>query len=64
MKLNFLNKTNIEEVLSSEREKYFTNTQSSESLSDLFDKLDIKTQNDFDFDDYMRKFAKKKKFEI
>jgi hypothetical protein len=51
MKLNFLNKTNIEEVLSSEREKYFTNTQTSESLSDLFDKLDIKTQNDFDFDE-------------
>ena len=51
MKLNFLNKTNIEEVLSSEREKYFTNTQSSESLSDLFDELDIKTQNDFDFDE-------------
>lgn len=50
MKLNFLTKTNIEQVLSGAREKNRTRSEVTESLSDLFDSLDIKIQNDFDFD--------------
>ncbi len=50
MKLNFLTKTNIEQVLSGAREKNRTRSEVNESLSDLFDSLDIKIQNDFDFD--------------
>lgn len=50
MKLNFLTKTNIEQVLSGAREKNRTRSEVTESLSYLFDSLDIKIQNDFDFD--------------
>ncbi|MDA8947606.1 hypothetical protein N9H57_00535 [Flavobacteriaceae bacterium] len=50
MKLNFLTKTNIEQVLSGAREKNRTRSEVTESLSDLFDSLNIKIQNDFDFD--------------
>lgn len=50
MKLNFLTKTNIEQVLSGAREKNRKRSEVTESLSDLFDSLDIKIQNDFDFD--------------
>ena len=50
MKLKFLPKTNIEEALSSVRNKQRTDAQCTDSLSTIFNDLDIKVQNNFDFD--------------
>ena len=50
MKLKLLPKTNIEEALSSVRNKQRTDAQCTDSLSTIFNDLDIKIQNNFDFD--------------
>ncbi|CAI8308036.1 MAG: Uncharacterised protein [uncultured Bacteroidota bacterium] len=49
MMLNLLPKTNLEEVLNKTRSKART-SQESLSFEQLIDALDIKTQNNFDFD--------------
>ena len=49
MMLNLLPKTNLEEVLNKTRSKACT-SQESLSFEQLIDALDIKTQNNFDFD--------------
>ncbi len=49
MMLNLLPKTNLEEVLNKTRSKAST-SQESLSFEQLIDALDIKTQNNFDFD--------------
>jgi len=49
MMLNLLPKTNLEEVLNKTRSKART-SQKSLSFEQLIDALDIKTQNNFDFD--------------
>ena len=49
MMLNLLPKTNLEEVLNKTRSKART-TQNTLSFEQLIDALDIKTQNNFDFD--------------
>lgn len=50
MMMKFLPKTNIEEVLSDTRVKHLKSKHTSKSLLDLFDKLNIKFQNNFNFD--------------
>ena len=45
MKLKLLPKTNIEEALSSVRNKQRTDAQCTDSLSTIFNDLDIKIQN-------------------
>ena len=49
MMLNLLPKTNLEEVLNKTRSKACT-SQEILSFEQLIDALDIKTQNNFDFD--------------
>ena len=50
MKMNILTKTNIEEVLSTVRKKQGTTIQDKDTLTTLFNNLDIKIQNNFEFD--------------
>lgn len=50
MMMNFLSKTNIEEILSTVRNNQRTSIQNSQSLINLFKNLDVKFQNNFDFD--------------